>query len=162
MAISATTAATITAITAVASAAVATYGQLQQSAIASANAKREADAKKMQAQLAEDNARMAAAEKQKEQQRTASSQVASGAGAGISLNSASLLDLMDETSSLYEKDRQQLLLTGRLQSESLNYGAAGFEASAKRGPSYFAAGATMLNGIGTGLSYGNKAGWFDK
>ena len=179
MAISAATAATITAITAVASAAVATYGQLQQSAITSANAKREADAKRMQAQLAEDNSRLAAAEKQKEQQRTASSQVVSGAAAGVSLNSASLLDLMDETSSLYEKDRQQLLLTGRLQSEGLNYGAAGFEASAKRGPSYFGAGATMLNGIGTGtsyfgagatklngigtgLSYSNKAGWFDK
>ena len=162
MAITATTAATITAITAVASAAVATYGQLQQSAVMSANAKREADAKRMQAQLAEDNSRLAAAEKQKEQQRTVSSQAVSGAAAGVSLNSASLLDLMEETSSLYEKDRQQLLLTGRLQGAGLNYGAAGYEASAKQGPSYFAAGATMLNGVGTGLSYGNKAGWFDK
>lgn len=162
MAISAATAAAVTAIVSVASAAVATYGQLQQSAITSANAKREADAKRMQAQLAEDNSRIAAAEKQKDQQRMASSQVVSGAGTGISLNSSSLLDLMDETASAYEKDRQQILLSGRLQSESALYSSSGFEASSKRGPSYFGAAATMLNGVGTGLSYGNKAGWFDK
>lgn len=161
MAISAATAAAITAIAAVASAAAATYASIQQQQIASEQAEREAKAQRLQGQLAEENARLQAAEKQKEQQRVASSQVVSGSAAGISLQSTSLLDLMEETSSMFEADRQQLLRTGKIQNAAATYSADSYRLGASRGPSYFKAGATLLNGIGTGMSYGNKAGWFD-
>ena len=161
MAISAATAATITAVTAIAGAAVSAYGIVQQQQIASEQAEREAEAQRLQGQLAEENARLQAAEKQKEQQRVASSQVVSGSAAGISLQSTSLLDLMDETSSMFEADRQQLLRTGKIQNAAATYSADSYQLGASRGPSYSKAGATMLNGIGTSMSYGNKAGRFD-
>lgn len=161
MAVSAATAATITAVTAMAGAAVSAYGIMQQQQIASETADREAKAQELQGQLANENARLAAAEKQKEQQRVASSQVVSGSAAGISLNSSSLLDLMDETASMFEADRQQLLRTGKIQNAAAVYSADSYRLGADRGPSYFKAGSTLLNGVSTGLTYGNKAGWFD-
>ena len=161
MAISATTAATVTAIVSMAGAAVSAYGIIQQQQAASAQAKREAKNAEMQGQMARENALMQAAEKQKEAQRTAASQVVAGAGAGITLDSTSLMDLMEETKGLYESDIDQLKRTGNLQYAAGQYNAAGFKLGAKRGPSYFRAGATLLQGIGTGISYGNKAGWFD-
>lgn len=160
MAISATTAATITAVVAVAGAAVSAYGIMQQQEIASAQAKREKKAKELEAQLAMENARMQAAELQKDQQRAGASQAVAGAGAGISMDSGSLLDLMEETSTFYEKDRQQLLRTGALNAASANYAAGGYSLAAKKGPSYFKAGATLLNGISTGMSYGEKGDWW--
>ena len=161
MAISAAAAAGITAVTAIAGAAVSAYGIMQQQEIASQQAEREAEAQHLQGQLAEENARLQAAEKQKEQQRVASSQVVSGSAAGISLQSTSLLDLMDEASSMFEADRQQLLRTGKIQNEAATYSADSYKLGASRGPSYYQAGATLLNGAGTSMSYGNKAGWFD-
>lgn len=161
MAISAATAATITAVVAVAGAAVSAYGIMQQQEIASAQADREAEAQRLQGQLAEENARLAAAEKTKEQQRVASSQVVSGAGAGINLGSTSLLDLMDETRSMYDADIDQLRRTGKIQNAAATYSAGSYSLAANRGPSYFKAGASLLNGVSTGLSYGDKAGWFD-
>ena len=161
MAISAAAAAGITAVVSMVSAGVAAYGIMQQQQIASQQAEREAEAQRLQGQLAEENARLQAAEKQKEQQRVASSQVVSGSAAGISLQSTSLLDLMDETSSMFEADRQQLLRTGKIQNAAATYSADSYKLGASRGPSYFKAGATLLKGIGTGMSYGNKAGWFD-
>lgn len=161
MAISAATAATITAVTAIAGAAVSAYGIMQQQEIASKQADREAEAQRLQGQLAEENARMAAAEKTKEQQRVASSQVVSGAGAGINLGSSSLLDLMDETKSMYDADIDQLRRTGKIQNAAASYSADSYSLGAKRGPSYFKAGASLLNGVATGMSYGDKAGWFD-
>lgn len=160
MAISAATAATITAVTAMTGAAVSAYGIMQQQQIASQQAEREAEAQRLQGQLAEENARLAAAEKTKEQQRVASSQVVSGSAAGISLQSTSLLDLMEETSSMFEADIDQLRRTGKIQNAAATYSADSYKLGASRGPSYFNAGATLLNGIGTGMSYGNKAGWF--
>lgn len=161
MAISAATAAGITAVASMVGAGAAAYGIMQQQQIASQQAEREAKAQRLQGQLAEEDARLQAAEKQKEQQRVASSQVVSGSAAGISLQSTSLLDLMEETSSMFEADRQQLLRTGKIQNAAATYSAGSYSLGASRGPDYFKAGATLLKGIGTGMSYGNKAGWFD-
>lgn len=161
MAISASTAAAITAVTSIVGGAVSAYGIMQQQQAASANAQRQAEAQRLQGQLAEENARLAAAEKTKEQQRVASSQVVSGAAAGISLNSSSLLDLMDETRSMYDADIEQLRRTGRIQNAAATYSADSYALAANRGPSIFKAGAALLGGVSTGLTYGDKAGWFD-
>lgn len=161
MAISSPVAAAITAITSIAGSAVSAYGQIQQQKVASAMAKREARATELQGMLAEDNTRLEAAELMKEQQRTAASQVVSGAGAGISLQSSSLVDLMDETRSLYAADIEQLRRTGALQSAASRYSGSSYKLAQKSGPGYFGAGATMLSGIKTVLTYGDKAGWFD-
>lgn len=161
MAISSAAAAGIMAVVSIVSAGVSAYGIMQQQQVASQQAEREAEAQRMQGQLAEENSRLQAAEKQKEQQRVASSQVVSGSAAGISLQSTSLLDLMDETSSMFEADRQQLLRTGKIQNAAASYSADSYRLGADRGPSYFKAGASLLGGVNSGLYYGNKAGWFD-
>lgn len=160
--ISASVAAAITAVTAIAGAAVSAYGVMQQSAAASTAAstaaKEQKKAAELQAQLALENSKMEAASIQKEAQRTASSQIVSGAGAGISLQSQSLLDLMDETASLYEQDRQQVLRTGKLSAAATTYSAGSL--SAKRGGDIWGAAGTLLSGVGTGIKYGSEAGWF--
>ena len=161
MAISASTAAAITAVVAVAGAAASAYAMKRQSDIASDTAEREATAQRLQGELAQENARMAAAEKQTEAQRVASAQVVAGGGSGISLNSGALLTLMDETSSMYEADRQQLLRTGKLQHAAATYSAKTSALGASRTAGYFQAGGTLLSGVSTGMVYGEKAGWFD-
>lgn len=159
MAISTAMMAGIAAVTAIAGSAVAAYGQIQTAQAQSSAAKQQQKSAELQGMLAEENSRMAAASKQKEAARAASSQVVSGAGAGINLQSESLLDIMNETSTLYEADRQQLLRTGALQKAAGAYNASAFDTSSTS--SYWKAGGTLLSGLGTGITYGNKAGWFD-
>lgn len=163
MAITAATAAAITAVVSVVGGAVSAYGAIQQGKAAEDQANQQAKQAEYQGMIARENARLAASEKQKEAQRVNASQVVSGAGAGISLGSSSLLDLMQDTSNKYESDRQQLLRTGQLQYASADYSAGMYRSSGSsaRTGSWFSAGSSFLGGLSGGLSYGNKAGWFD-
>lgn len=162
MAISAATAAAITAVVAVASAATTAYVTIQQGNAAKKQADAKAKAAEMEGQLRDMNARSAAAEHQKEAARIQSSQVASAAGAGVDLESESLLTIMADTANKYNMDAEQMRRTGRIQNAAATY-SAGYTRAAGRNAqtgSYFKAGSTLLDGVSTGLTYGNKAGWF--
>lgn len=162
MAISTATAMTIAAVASIAAAGVGAYSAIQSGNDARAQANAQAQAQQLEGQLAESNAREMAAEKRKEAIRVQASQEASATAAGIGLNSESFLNLMADTSRAYAKDIEQLQRTGRLQMASA-YSNASLTRSAgkmKQSQGYFQAGTSLLNGISSGLSYGDKAGWF--
>ena len=163
MAITSATIATITAVTAIAGAAVTAYTTIQAGAAAKKEANAKAKAAEMEGQIRDMNARSAAAEHQKEAARVQSSQVASAAGAGISLDSESLLTIMADTANKYNMDAEQMRRSGRIQNAASTYSADYTRAAGSNAQtsSYFKAGGTLLDGLSTGITYGNKAGWFN-
>lgn len=163
MAISAATVAGITAVMSVVGGAVTAYTAIQQGQAAKDQANAQAKAQQMEGEIRSMNARAAAAEHQKEAARVQSSQIASAAGAGIDLESESLLTMMADTANKYNMDAEQMRRTGLIQQSAATYSAGLTSAAGKNAVSgsYFKAGSSLLDGLATGVTYGNKAGWFD-
>lgn len=163
MGVTAATMATVTAITALAGTAVSAYSAIQQGNAAKDQASAQAKAMEMEGQLNDLNARAAAAEHQKEAARMQAAQISSAAGVGVSLNSESLLTIMQDTANKYNKDIAQMRRTGRLgmagQTYSANAARAGGRAS--QSGSWLNAGGSLLTGISTAIPYADKGGWFE-
>lgn len=149
--------------------AVSAYSSISSSYAAQAEAEnaraveeKQIQSRMLEAQIQEDNYRMAAAKKQKEKAKMASAQVAAAAKAGVSLQSQSLLDIMDETAVEYEKDRQTLLRSGRMASTATQYNAVNMRRTSIPSVTngYADAASSVIKGVGSFLDYGDKAGWF--
>lgn len=131
----------------------------QQSALASA----QAEQIRMQGEMSELTARSQAAEMLNDQTRLRAKQVAQGAAAGITLDSGSFLSVVASEASKAERDRQQVLRTGRLNRAAAEVSASGYEAQSqysKWGP-WLNAGTSLLRGGTIAMNIGDKAGWFD-
>lgn len=162
MALTTTTAMAIAAVCTIAAAGVSTYASIMQGKAQQDAANRQAKAEENQARLAEMNARMEAAQMEKDKHRTQSAQIASASGAGITLD-GSFNDLFNETGMLYQKDIDQTIRTGNLQRAAGQYSASSYRAAGKNyaQAGWYNGAASLLGGIGGSMRYGDKAGWFD-
>lgn len=131
----------------------------QQSALANA----QAEQIRMQGEMSELTARSQAAEMLNDQTRLRAKQVAQGAAAGITLDSGSFLSVVASEASKAERDRQQVLRTGRINRAAADVSAAGYEAQGQysKWGAWINAGTSLLKGGTIAMGIADKAGWFD-
>lgn len=124
--------------------------------------KAQARSTEIQGELANLSAREKAAEVQNESNRMRAMQVVQGAAGGMSLDSGSLLDIMADSASKFEKDRQSLLRSGRLSQEASNYSAQGYKqaGSTSYTSGIFGAGSSLLKGAGQAFDIGKSLKWW--
>lgn len=149
----------LTAVSTVASV-VGSFAQAnQQSALANA----QAEQIRMQGEMSELTARSQAAEMLNDQTRLRAKQVAQGAAAGITLDSGSFLSVVASEASKAERDRQQVLRTGRINRAAAEVSAAGYEAQGQysKWGAWINAGTSLLKGGTIAMGIADKAGWFD-
>ena len=146
-----------------ASTAVSTIGQLQQANAQQAMYDYQADMADKQGELAELQARQEAVEVIRREMAAKSTQRAQAAAAGIDLSSGSFMDIINETATQAQSEREDILRRGALNKASYQAEAAGYRsASASTGSSkWWKAGATLLGGVAKGVNYGSRLGWFD-
>lgn len=147
----------------IASTVVSTVGQLQQAKSQQAMYDYQADMANKQGELAELQARQEAAEVTKQEVATKSKQRAQAAAAGLNLSSGSFMDILNETASQAQKEREDILRRGALNKASYQAEASGYSAassSTSRG-SWWKAGATLLGGAAQGVDFADRRGWFD-
>lgn len=155
----------IAAVTSAVSAGVGAVGAIMQGRAQSAQAKYQAEMSRKQGELSELQARQEAAEIEREAQRTRARQIVQGSAAGVDVSAGgSLWDVIANSAKLAEEERQNALRTGRINKESYGVEAQSYNAAASTAKtgSYFKAGSSLISGVTSTISYGNKAGWFDE
>ena len=147
----------------IASTVVSTVGQLQQAKSQQAMYDYQADMANKQGELAELQARQEAAEVTQQEVATKSKQRAQAAAAGLDLSSGSFMDILNETASLAQKEREDILRRGALNKASYQAEASGYSAasSSTSGSKWWKAGATLLGGAAQGVDFADRRGWFD-
>lgn len=146
-----------------ASTAVSTIGQLQQASAQQAMYDYQADMAEKQGELAELQAKQEAAEVMKQEVATKSKQRAQAAAAGIDLSSGSFMDILNETATQAQKEREDILRRGALNRASYQVEASGYRAasSSTSGSKWWQAGSTLLGGAAQGIDFADRRGWFD-
>ena len=131
----------------------------QQSALASA----QADQIRMQGEMSELTARSQAAEMLNDQTRLRAKQVAQASSAGVTLDSGSFLSVVASEASRAERDRQQVLRTGRINKAAAEVSASGYDAQSgySKWGAWVNAGTSLLRGGSTAMNIASNAGWFD-
>lgn len=149
----------LTVVSTVASVAGGIAQASQQNALANA----QAEQIRMQGEMSELTARSQAAEMLNDQTRLRAKQVAQGAAAGITLDSGSFLSVVASEASKAERDRQQVLRTGRINRAASEVSAAGYEAQGQysKWGAWINAGTSLLKGGTIAMGIADKAGWFD-
>lgn len=164
MAMTTTMAMTIAAVTSAVSAGVGAYSAYASGKAQSDQAEYQAEMAKKQGELSELSARQEAADIEREAQRTRARQLTQGAAAGVSVsNGGSLWDVIANSAKIAETERQGTLRAGRLNKESYGVEAQGYKAAASAAETggWLKAGTSLLGGVSSVMSYGNKAGWFE-
>ena len=164
MAMTTATAMTIAAVTSAVSAGVGAYASYASGKAQSEQAEYQAEMAKKQGELSELSARQEAADIEREAQRTRARQLTQGAAAGVSVSSGgSLWDVIANSAKIAEAERQGTLRAGRLNKESYGVEAQSYKAAASTAKTggWLKAGASLLGGVSSVMSYGNKAGWFE-
>ena len=164
MAMTTATAMTIAAVTSAVSAGVGAYSAYASGKAQSDQAEYQAEMAKKQGELSELSARQEAADIERNAQRIRARQITEGAAAGVSVsNGGSLWDVITSSAKLAETERQSTLRAGRLNKESYGIEAQGYKAaaSAAKTGGWLKAGSSLLGGVSSVMSYGNKAGWFE-
>jgi len=121
----------------------------------------QAEAQGMQAQTQKLASRQKAAYITDEEMRTRSSMMAQAASAGVTLDSESFLGVVQESASMAERDRTNVLLTGRLE-EGASLARAnmyGYQANVA-GDTMWGTTGSLLSGAGSLLSGADKLGFF--
>lgn len=165
MAMTTATAMSIAAVTSAISAGVGAYSAYASGKAQSDQAEYQAEMSRKQGELSELAARQEAADTEREAQRTRARQITEGAAAGVSVSSGgSLWDVIANSAKMAETERQNTLRAGRLNKEAYNVEAQSYESAAKTAKTagWLKAGSSLLNGVSSTMSYGNKAGWFDE
>lgn len=165
MALTTSMAMSIAAVTSAVSAGVGAISAIMQGQAQSDQAEYQAAMAKKQGELSELSARQEAADIEREAQRTRARQLTQGAAAGVSVSSGgSLWDVIANSAKLAETERQNTLRAGRLNKESYNVEAQSYEAaaSASKTGGWLKAGTSLLGGVSSVMTYGNKAGWFEE
>lgn len=131
----------------------------QQAQMASA----QADQARMQGELANLQARSQAAEMLNEQNRLRSKQFAQASAAGVSLDSQSFMAVVASEASRAERDRQQVLRTGRLNQAAGQASASAYstQGGLSKWAGWFNAGTSAIRGSSTAMGIMDKAGWFE-
>lgn len=147
----------------VASTAMSTISKLQEADAQQDMYDYQADMANKQGELAELQARQEAVEVTKQEIATKSKQRAQAAAAGVDLSSGSFMDIINETATQAQSEREDILRRGAVNRASYQAEAAGYQsASSSIGRSkWWQAGSTLLGGAAKGVNYGNSAGWFD-
>ena len=147
----------------IASTVVSTVGQLQQAKSQQAMYDYQADMANKQGELAELQARQEAAEVTKQEVATKSKQRAQAAAAGLDLSSGSFMDILNETASQAQKEREDILRRGALNKASYQAEASGYSAasSSTSSGSWWKAGSTLLGGAAQGVDFADRRGWSD-
>ena len=147
----------------IASTVVSTVGQLQQAKSQQAMYDYQADMANKQGELAELQARQEAAEVTKQEVATKSKQRAQAAAACLDLSSGSFMDILNETASQAQKEREDILRRGALNKASYQAEASGYSAasSSTSSGSWWKAGSTLLGGAAQGVDFADRRGWFD-
>lgn len=164
MAMTTTMAMTIAAVTSAVSAGVGAYSAYASGKAQSDQAEYQAEMAKKQGELSELAARQEAADIEREAQRTRARQITEGAAAGVSVSSGGTLwDIIANSAKIAETERQNTLRAGRLNKEAYGVEAQGYNAaaSAAKTGGWLKAGSSLLGGVPSVMSYGNKAGWFE-
>lgn len=143
--------------------AVSTVGQLQQASSQQAMYDYQAEMANKQGELAELQARQEAAEVTKQEVAARSKQRAQAAAAGLDLSSGSFMDILNETATQAQSEREDILRRGALNKASYQAEAAGYSAasSATSSGKWWQAGATLLSGAAQGVDFADRRGWFD-
>ena len=143
--------------------AVSTIGQLQQANAQQAMYDYQAEMANKQGELAELQARQEASEVTKQEVATKSKQRAQAAAAGIDLSSGSFMDILNDTASQAQSEREDILRRGALNKASYQAEASGYSAAASStsGSKWWKAGATLLSGAAQGVDFADRKGWFD-
>lgn len=146
-----------------ASTAVSTVGALQQASAQQAMYDYQADMANKQGELAELQARQEAAEVTKQEIATKSKQRAQAAAMGVDLSSGSFMDILNETASQAQKEREDILRRGALNKASYQAEASGYSAASSSTSSskWWKAGSTLLGGAAQGIDFADRRGWFD-
>lgn len=147
----------------IASTVVSTISQVQQAKSQQAMYDYQADVANKQGELAELQARQEAAEVSKQEIATKSKQRAQAAAAGIDLSSGSFMDILNETTTQAQSEREDILRRGALNKASYQVEASGYSAaSSSTGKNaWWKAGSTLLGGAAKGVNFASRAGWFD-
>lgn len=140
-----------------------TVGQLQQASAQQAMYDYQADMANKQGELAELQARQEAAEVTKQEIATKSKQRAQAAAAGVDLSSGTFMDILNETATQAQKEREDILRRGKLNRASYIAEASGYSAASSSTSSgkWWQAGSTLLGGAAQGVDFADRRGWFD-
>lgn len=163
MALTTGAAMTAAAIASAAAATVSAVGSIvagrQQSKIATG----QAEASRLQGEIANEQAKAQAAEISQEATRTRATQIAQAANAGIDLSSTSFQSIVNSSMSKAQAEQESVIRAGKLSQANYLSEASAFQAkgSAAKTQSYFTAGATLLKGAGSTMAMGKEAGWFN-
>jgi hypothetical protein len=143
--------------------AVSTIGQLQQASAQQSMYDYQAEMSKKQGELAELQARQEAAEVTKQEVATKSKQRAQAAAAGIDLSSGSFMDILNDTATKAQSEREDILRRGALNKASYDAESSGYSAASSSTGSgkWWKAGATLLSGAAQGVDFADRRGWFD-
>lgn len=142
---------------------VGTIGSIQQGYAQSSAYKAQQQQAEYQAEIAELNSRKQAANMGVDALRLQAKQIASGAASGYTLDSGSFMDLVAESASNAQSDREDILRNGRLQAAAKRYEADsyGSAASTSKTGGWINAAGSLFQGATSGYLVGNKAGWWD-
>lgn len=140
-----------------------TIGSIQQGQAQSDMYSFQADMANKQGELAELQARQQAAEVTKQEIAVKSKQRAQAAAMGVDLSSGSFMDILNETATQAQKERENVLRAGALNRASYLADASGYSmaSSSSKIGGWLNAGSSFLTGSGTIMSMGDRAGWFD-
>lgn len=142
---------------------LSTIGQLQSAGAQQAQYEYQAAMAEKQGELAELQAKQEAAEVTKQEVATKSKQRAQAAAAGLDLSSGSFMDILSETATQAQKEREDILRRGALNRAAYQAEASGYRAasSATSSGKWWKAGSTLLTGAAQGVNYADRQGWFD-